>query len=118
VILLLATVVAPGIMSIMWPHATAATVRVTAIHRGTYVSPDTNEPTPAAGNKYVQIYATETNVNSTNRILRYPGYYELTYSNNQHVKPALLNFGRNRMQRCSGITILIIQVSDKQQQAL
>ncbi len=75
-------------------------ISITAINQGTYVS-DNQFEQPAAGNKYVQIYVTVTNVNYPDETIGNQLFFTLFDSNSVGHQPTLASFGEGGLQSIS-----------------
>ena len=84
------------------PNGTASNgkISITAINQGTYAS-DNQFEQPAAGNKYVQIYVTVTNVNYPDETIGNQLFFTLFDSNNVGHQPTLASFGNGGLQSIS-----------------
>jgi len=101
------------------PTATAAAadgtasnsrISVTASYEGVYVS-DNQFIQPKAGNKYVQIYVTVTNVNFPDEMIGNQFYFKLFDSKNEGHTPTTASFGE------VGCKASAIQIQDKKRRA-
>ena len=87
------------------PTATIGTasnsrISITAVNQGTYTSSNQFEQ-PAAGNKYVQIYVTFTNINDPGASIGNQLFFTLFDSNNVGHQPTLASFGEGGLQSLS-----------------
>jgi len=77
--------------------ASNSEVSVAAVNQGVYVS-DNQFIQPAAGNKYVQIYVTVTNVNDPGAMIGNQFYFTLFDSNHVGHQPTTASFGEGGLQ--------------------
>lgn len=84
------------------PNGTASNSRIslTASYQGVYVS-DNQFIQPKAGNKYVQIYVTVTNVNYPGETIGNQFYFKLFDSKNEGHNPTTASFGEGGLQSIS-----------------
>ena len=77
--------------------ASNSKISITASNQGVYVS-DNQFIQPKAGNKYVQIYATVTNVNYPGEMIGNQLYFKLFDSKNEGHSPTTASFGEGGLQ--------------------